>query len=230
MTESQSVLIFGASRGIGAAAAELFHERGHRVAGTHRGSGVPTGVSPIEADITNSDSITAAFKAAEEINGPVETLIIASGITKDRLLMRMSEEDLRAVFETNAFGPMLAAKAALRPMLKNRRGSMVFVSSMSAKYGVPGQTNYTASKGAIEAFARSLAREHAAQGIRVNVVAPGATDTDMMAAVPDAERSAMLAQVPMGRLGSASEVAQVIFDVSQATFMTGATVPVAGGI
>lgn len=144
--------------------------------------------------------------------------------------MRMSEEDLRAVFETNAFGPMLAAKAALRPMLKNRRGSMVFVSSMSAKYGVPGQTNYTASKGAIEAFARSLAREHAAQGIRVNVVAPGATDTDMMAAVPDAERSAMLAQVPMGRLGSASEVAQVIFDVSQATFMTGATVPVAGGI
>jgi 3-oxoacyl-[acyl-carrier protein] reductase len=115
-------------------------------------------------------------------------------------------------------------------MMRQRGGSIVLVSSMSAKYGVPGQCNYTASKGAIEAFARSMSREYAARGIRVNVVAPGATDTDMMVAVSEEARGAMLEEIPMGRLGTVEEIAGAIVNTAESTYMTGATIPVAGGV
>lgn len=228
--DGQSVLVFGASRGIGAAVAREFATRGHAVAGTHRGSSVPEGVLPIQADIRSVEDITQAFQLAAEAHGPVGIVVIASGITRDSLLMRMSEEDLREVMETNAIGPMLVAKSALRPMLKARSGSIVFLSSASVKYGVAGQTNYTASKGAIEAFARSMSREYSRYGIRVNVVAPGPTETDMIAAMPEHERQTLISQTPMNRLGTAEEVAEVVYNVSLSTFMTGAVVLAAGGL
>lgn len=228
--QPQSVLVLGASRGIGAAVARRFVSEGHNVVGTYRQGGVPDGVSPFIADITDSEQVKAAIEFAATKHGPIDTLIVSSGITRDGLLMRLSEEDIRVVMETNTIGPMLAAKAALRPMLKRRSGSIVFISSMSVKYGVPGQTNYVASKAALEGFARSMAREYAAQGIRVNVVAPGPTETDMVQAMPEDARTGLVADVPMRRLGHPDEVADVVYLTSQATFMSGATVAVGGGL
>ena len=227
---SKVALVLGASRGIGAATARRLLGSGYRVAGTHRGSGVPDGVLPYEADMRDPASVNDAVAAVVKDLGRLDTLVVVGGITRDNLLLRMSIEEMREVLEVNTLGPMVACKAALRPMLRQRSGSIVLVSSMSVKYGVPGQTNYTASKGAIEAFARSLAREYAARGLRVNVVAPGATETDMMSAVPDAERDAMVAGIPMGRMGSADEIADVIALTADATYMSGAVVPVGGGL
>jgi len=228
--QKKTALVVGATRGIGAATASRFLTEGYLVAGTHRGSGVPDGVMGLNVDIRDADAVQEAVKTATTELGRLDTMVVSAGITRDSLLMRMSADDLREVMETNAIGPMLACKAALRPMLKQRSGSIVLVSSMSVKYGVPGQTNYTASKGAIEAFARSLAREHGKQGLRVNVVAPGATDTDMMSAVPDEEREHMLEGIPMGRLGTVTEVADAIFHTSESTYMSGAVVSVGGGL
>lgn len=223
-------MVLGASRGIGAATARRLQESGYRVAGTHRGSGVPEGVRPYEADMRDPNSITDAVAAVAKDFGRLDTLVVVGGITRDNLLLRMSVDEMREVLEVNTLGPMVACKAALRPMLRQRVGSIVLVSSMSVKYGVPGQTNYTASKGAIEAFARSLAREYAGRGLRVNVVAPGATETDMMSAVPEAEREAMIAGIPMGRMGTADEIADVIVHTADASYMSGAVVPVGGGL
>lgn len=226
----QSVVVIGASRGIGAAIATEFAQRGHNVVGTHRGSGVPDGVVGVEADITDTGQIAKALDTAAAKHGPVDVLVIASGITRDDLLLRMSEAKMREVMETNAIAPMLAVKSALKPMLKAKHGSIVLVSSVSARLGVAGQTNYTASKAALEGFARSFAREYAARGVRINVVAPGPTDTDMIAALNDEQKKAMSDGVPLGRLAKPEEIASVVYWVSQSTFMTGATVPVAGGL
>lgn len=227
----RTALVIGASRGIGAATAARFAAEGYRVAGTHRGGGsVAAGIEGIEMDVRDESSIKAGVQAAVSSLGRLDVLVVAAGITKDALLLRMSEDDLLDVLRVNTVGPILASKAALRPMLKQRSGSIVLLSSMSVKYGVPGQTNYTASKGAIEAFARSLAREHAQQGIRVNVVAPGATDTDMMAGVPDTEREAMLEGIPLRRLGHVDEIAAAIVHTAENTYMSGAVVAVGGGL
>jgi 3-oxoacyl-[acyl-carrier protein] reductase len=181
-------------------------------------------------DVRDSASIEQGMKEAIAKLERLDVLVVAAGITRDTLLLRMSEEDISEVFAVNTIGPMLVCKAALRPMMRQRGGSIVLVSSMSAKYGVPGQCNYTASKGAIEAFARSMSREYAARGIRVNVVAPGATDTDMMVAVSEEARGAMLEEIPMGRLGTVEEIAGAIVNTAESTYMTGATIPVAGGV
>ena len=227
---TKTALVIGASRGIGAAVCARLTAAGYSVWGTHRGSGVPEGVHAIEADMRDPDSLRQAVDTTVDALGRLDTLVVAAGITRDRLLLRMTAEDIRDVLEVNTLGPMLACKAALRPMLRQRSGSMVLLSSMSVKYGVPGQTNYTASKGAIEAFTRSLAREYAERGIRVNAVAPGATDTDMMAAVPQAERQAMIDGIPMRRLATADEIASVVVQVAEATYVNGAVFPVGGGL
>lgn len=227
----RTALVIGATRGIGAATARGLLSAGYRTAGTHRTRGtVPEGVLPLEMDVRDGNSIAAGVKAAAADLGGLDVLVVAAGITRDKLLMRMSEEDLSEVMQVNAIGPMLACKAALGPMLRQRGGSIVLVSSMSVKYGVVGQCNYTASKGALEAFARSMAREYAARNIRVNVVAPGATDTDMMADVAEEARMAMLEGIPLGRFGTADEVASAIIHTAENTYMSGATVQVSGGI
>ena len=227
----KTALIIGATRGIGATTALRFASDGYTVAGTHRHGGhVPDGIIPIELDITDEASITAGFAAAlEALGGRLDVLVVSAGITKDGLLMRASAEDILEVLRVNTIGPILASKAALKPMLKQRSGSIVLLSSMSVKYGVPGQTTYTASKGAIEAFARSLAREYANRGLRVNVVAPGTTDTDMIAAMSDKDRDHMMADGPMGRLGRTDEIADVILNVASSTYMSGSTIAVSGG-
>jgi 3-oxoacyl-[acyl-carrier protein] reductase len=229
--DQKTALVIGATRGIGAAVARHLAAAGYAVAGTHRGDGkVPDAVLPVEMDIRDEESITAGFTAAVETLGRLDVLVVAAGITRDKLLMRMSAEDLTEVLRVNTIGPILASKAALKPMMRQRSGSIVLLSSMSAKYGVAGQTNYTASKGAIEAFARSMAREYASRGIRVNVVAPGATDTDMMSDVSEEARTAMLEGIPFKRLATADEVADVIVATAEHTYMSGAVVPVGGGI
>lgn len=230
-TSASTALVIGATRGIGAATVRALQDQGYRTAGTHRAGGsVPDGVLPVEMDVRDADSIAAGVKQATALLGRLDVMVVAAGITRDKLLMRMSEEDISEVMAVNAIGPMLACKAALGPMMKQRGGSIVLVSSMSAKYGVAGQCNYTASKGAVEAFARSMAREYATRGVRVNVVAPGATDTDMMVDVSDEARAAMVAGIPMGRLGTSEEVATAIVHTAENTYMSGTTVSVAGGI
>jgi NAD(P)-dependent dehydrogenase (short-subunit alcohol dehydrogenase family) len=226
----KSVVVIGASRGIGAAIATKFIQEGHKVVGTHRGSGVPDRVRGVVADITDTGQIENALAIAAKEHGPIDILAVSSGITRDDLLMRMSEEKIREVMDTNAIAPMLAVKSVLKPMLRAKAGSIVLVSSISARLGVAGQANYTASKAALEGFARSFAREYASRGIRINIVAPGPTDTDMIAGLNDDQRQVMAAGVPLGRLGKVEEIADVVYWVSQSTFMTGTTVPVAGGL
>ncbi|WIB65526.1 SDR family NAD(P)-dependent oxidoreductase [Curtobacterium sp. MCBD17_040] len=229
-TDQKTALVIGASRGIGAATARQLVERGYRVAGTHRAGGqVPDGVIPVEMELRDGASIKDGFAAALSELGRLDVLIVSSGITKDGLLMRASEDDILEVLRVNTVGPILAAKAALKPMMKQRSGSIVLLSSMSVKYGVAGQTTYTASKGAIEAFARSFAREYANRGLRINVVAPGTTDTDMIAAMTDDDRAAMMADVPMGRLATPDEIASAIINTAESTYMSGSTVSVGGG-
>lgn len=227
----KTALVIGATRGIGAATARGLLEAGYRTAGTHRGGGsVPAGALGIEMDVRDAGSISAGVREAAARMKALDVLVVAAGITRDKLLLRMSEEDMSEVMLVNAIGPMLACKAALGPMMRQRSGSIVLVSSMSAKYGVAGQCNYTASKGALEGFARSMAREYADRNIRVNVVAPGATDTDMMANVSPEARAAMLEGIPLKRLGTAEEMASAIIHTAENTYMSGATIPVAGGI
>lgn len=226
----RTALVIGATRGIGAATAKRLVKDGYLVAGTHRGKGqVPDAVIPVELDLSNDESIKNGFATALEVLGRLDVLVVSAGITKDGLLLRASEDDILEVLRVNTVGPILASKAALKPMMKQRSGSIILLSSMSVKYGVMGQTTYTASKGAIEAFGRSLAREYATRGIRVNVVAPGTTDTDMVAAMSEDDRNHMMADVPMGRLATADEIADVIIHTAESTYMSGATVSVSGG-
>jgi 3-oxoacyl-[acyl-carrier protein] reductase len=225
------VLVVGASRGIGAAIARAFAAAGDRVAGTHRGSGVPVGtVSAVEMDVADEQSVRQALTEVTESQGAPEVVVYNAGITRDTLLVRMGEDEYREVVEINQFGAFRVVRQVLKPMLRDRAGSIVLVSSVSARSGAAGQANYSSSKAALEGLARSTAMEYAAKGIRVNVVAPGPTDTDMVAAVSDKAREQMIRAVPMGRLGRPEEIADVVVWAANATFMTGATIPVAGGL
>lgn len=229
-TAHRSVVVVGASRGIGAAVAARFVSKGHAVIGTHRGAGVPDGVTGVQADVRVAADMERVVDIAVSTLGRLDTLVVASGITRDGLLLRLDETAIREVLDTNLVGPVLAAKAALRPMLRQRSGSIVFVSSISAALGVAGQVNYTASKGGLDSATRSLAREYATRGIRVNAVAPGPTDTAMLAGTEPQALAAMSAAVPLGRIGRVEEVAEVVVDVSGWSWVTGAVVPVAGGL
>lgn len=225
-----SVLVVGASRGIGRAIATAYAADGHLVVGTHRSGGVPDGVVGVEADVTVDGALDRAVATAVGRHGRLDVLVVAAGVTRDGLLMRMSDEDLYTVLRTNLVGPIRAARAALRPMLRQRSGSIVFVSSISADLGVAGQTSYTAAKGGLNSFARSMAKEYGGRGIRVNVVAPGPTDTDMFAETPEQARDDMERAIPLGRLGRPEDIAEVVMDVARWQWVTGAVVPAAGGL
>lgn len=226
----RSVLVVGASRGIGAAAARAFVHSGDRVAGTHRGGGIPVeSVFAVKADVTDAASIDAAVTEVEAHQGPPEVVVFNAGITRDNILLRMDEDDLREVVETVQYGAFRVLKRVTRNMLKAKAGSVVLVSSISSRAGVKGQSNYTAAKSGLEGMARSVARELAPRGIRVNVVSPGPTDTDMVGQLTDEQRTALVGEIPLGRLGTADEIAEVIHWVAGSTFMTGAIVPVTGG-
>jgi 3-oxoacyl-[acyl-carrier protein] reductase len=229
---SRSVLVTGGNRGIGRAIAEAFVAGGDQVSVTSRSGGAPEGAYAVPCEITDQDSVDAAFTAVEEHQGPVEVLVANAGITRDTLLLRMSDDDWAQVVDTNLTGSFRVARRAAKGMLRLRRGRIVFVSSVVALLGSPGQVNYAASKAGLVGMARSLARELGSRGITANVVAPGFIETDMTAVLPEDQQAAYRQQIPLGRMGSAVEVAQTVTWLASdaAAYVTGAVIPVDGGL
>jgi 3-oxoacyl-[acyl-carrier protein] reductase len=226
------VLVTGGNRGIGLALAEAFAANGDRVAVTHRGSGAPDGLFGVQCDVTSAEDVDAAFSAVEAELGPVQVLISNAGITDDGLLLRMSEDSFQRVLDANLTGAYRVAKRATQGMLKARSGRMIFISSVVALFGAPGQANYAASKAGLIGLARSIARELGSRTITANVIAPGFIDTDMTAEMSDARRSEVLANVPLRRYGTADEVAGAAMYLASdaAAYVTGVVLPVDGGV
>lgn len=232
MTTPRTVLITGGNRGIGYAIAEEFRVQGHRVAVTARSGSGPDGVLTVRADVTDAASLDAAFTEVEAALGPVEVLVANAGITRDMLLMRMSEEDFDQVVNTNLGGTFRSVKRASRGMLKQRFGRIILISSVVGLYGSAGQANYAASKSGLVGFARSLTRELGARGITANVVAPGFIETDMTAQLPESQQADYQKSIPAGRFGTAGEVARVVTWLAgdDAAYISGAVIPVDGGL
>jgi 3-oxoacyl-[acyl-carrier protein] reductase len=226
------VLITGANRGIGLACAHMFAENGDRVAVTYRTTPPDGPFTTVQCDVTSTADVDRAFTEVEAALGPVEVLVANAGITKDGLLMRMSDESFTEVIDANLTGSFRTARRGTAPMMKARKGRIVFISSVAAYLGIAGQSNYAASKAGLIGMARSMARELAPRGITVNVVAPGGVDTDMVAALNDQQRAAMTAQTPLGRLATPNEVAAAVLFLASplAASITGAIVPVDGGL
>ncbi|GAA4683434.1 3-oxoacyl-ACP reductase FabG [Frondihabitans cladoniiphilus] len=232
MTTSRTVLVTGGNRGIGFAIAERFVAEGHRVAVTARSGEGPEGTLTVTADVTDWASVDAAFTEVEQALGPIEVVVANAGITKDMLLMRMSDDDFTSVVDTNLGGAFRVVKRASKGMLKARFGRIVLISSVVGLYGGAGQANYSASKSALVGFARSLTRELGARGITANVVAPGFIETDMTAVLPEQQQADYKKSIPAGRFGSTDEVAGVVSWLSgdDAGYISGAVIPVDGGL
>ena len=229
---SRSVLVTGGNRGIGLAIARAFAEMGDKVAITYRTGEPPEDLFGARCDVTDQSAVDAAFDAVEAQHGPVEVLVANAGITRDTLLLRMSENDFTSVLDTNLTGAYRVAKRAARSMLRARRGRLIFISSVVGLLGSAGQANYAASKAGLVGLARSLARELGSRSITANVVAPGFVMTDLTDALPEERRAEIIAQVPLGRYASAAEVAGVVRFLASddAAYITGAVVPVDGGL
>ena len=229
---SKVVLITGGSRGIGLACAQRFLAAGHKVAVTYNSSPPPEGIFGVQCDVTSSDQVDAAFKAVEEQFGPVEVLVSNAGITKDTLLLRMSEDDFAAVIDANLTGAYRVVKRATQGMLRARKGRIILMSSVVGLLGSAGQANYAASKAGLVGFARSMARELGSRGITVNVIAPGPVETDMTAAIGDARLAELTAAVPLQRMATTDEIAGVVEFLAgeSAGYITGAVIPVDGGL
>ena len=231
------VLVTGGNRGIGLAIAQAFVAEGDRVAITARSGELPeelagTDVLVVRADVTDTASIDAAFDRIEAELGPVEVVVANAGITRDGLILRMSDDVIDAVLDTNLVGALRVARRAAKGMVRQRRGRLVFVSSVVGLLGSAGQVNYAASKAGLVGVARSLARELGSRGITANVVTPGFVDTDMTAVLSDERRAEITGAVPLGRYASPAEVAgTVVFLASDAAaYITGAVIPVDGGL
>src|SRR4051794_32617827 len=229
---ARSVLVTGGNRGIGRAVAEAFRDAGDTVAVTHRSGEPPAGILAVPCDVTDPAQVESAFTRVEEAQGPVEILVANAGITRDMLLLRMGEDDWQDVVETNLSGAYRVAKRAAKGMLRQRRGRMIFISSVVGLTGSAGQANYAASKAGLVGLARSFAGELGSRGITANVVAPGFVETDMTAALPEARRAELLAQIPLGRYAVPAEVAEVVTWLAgdAAGYVTGAVIPVDGGL
>jgi NAD(P)-dependent dehydrogenase (short-subunit alcohol dehydrogenase family) len=229
---ARTVLVTGGNRGIGLAIAQAFVATGDRVAVTHRGSGAPDGMFGVHCDVTSTAEVDAAFTAVEAEFGPVEIVVANAGITDDTLLLRMTEESFQRVIDANLTGAYRVAQRAAKGMLRQRRGRLIFVSSVVAFVGSPGQANYAASKAGLIGLARSIARELGSRSITANVIAPGFIETDMTAGLGDARQKEILASVPLGRYGSAAEVAgaAVYFASEAAAYVSGVVLPVDGGL
>ncbi len=229
---SRSALVTGGNRGIGLAIARQLAAAGDAVTVTSRSGADVPGLTVVKCDVRDAAAVDAAFAAAEAGPGPVEVLVANAGITRDQLLALMTEDDFGAVLDTNLTGAYRVAKRAVRGMIRMRRGRIIFISSVVGLLGSGGQANYAASKAGLVGLARSLARELGTRHITVNVVAPGFIDTDMTAALADDRKAAILAGVPLGRLGSAAEVAATVAFLASddAAYITGAVIPVDGGL
>lgn len=229
---TRTVLVTGGNRGIGYAIAAEFLAQGHRVAVTARSGEGPEGALTVRADVTDAASVDAAFTEVEEKLGPVEVVVANAGITRDTLLLRMSEQDFTDVVDTNLSGAFRVVKRASKGMLKARFGRVILVSSVVGLLGSAGQINYAASKAGLVGIVRSLTRELGSRGITANVVAPGFIETDMTAELPDEQQKQYLAQIPAARFASPTEVARVITWLASddAGYISGAVIPVDGGL
>ena len=228
----RTVLITGGNRGIGFALAEEFIAQGHRVAVTARSGEGPASSLTVRADVTDGASLDAAYAEVESKLGPVEVLVANAGITKDTLVMRMTDEEFDSVVDTNLGGTFKVVKRAIKGMLKARFGRIVLISSVVGLYGSAGQVNYSSSKSALVGMARSLTRELGARGITANVVAPGFIETDMTAALPEEQQEQYRKNIPAGRFAQPSEVAKVCAWLASddAGYISGAVIPVDGGL
>jgi 3-oxoacyl-[acyl-carrier protein] reductase len=234
------VLVTGGNRGIGAACVRWFLANGDQVAATYRSDAPPPpppGCDParylaVPCDVTDAELVESAFRTVESTWGPVEVLVANAGITRDGLMLRMSDEAFSAVIEANLTGSFRVAKRAVAKMLRLHTGRIVFLSSVGAFIGLPGQANYAASKAGLVGMARAIAREVGSRQITVNVVAPGLIDTDMTAALGEDRLATMTEQVPLGRTGSAEDVAAVVGFLASgaAAYVTGVVLPVDGGL
>ncbi|WP_433677417.1 3-oxoacyl-ACP reductase FabG [Microbacterium gorillae] len=226
------VLVTGGNRGIGRAIAERFVRDGYRVAVTARSGEGPEGTLTVRADVTDAAAVDAAFAEVEEKLGPIDVLVANAGITKDTLLLRMSEDDFDSVVNTNLGGTFRVVKRASKNMLRRKYGRVILISSVVGLYGSAGQINYAASKSALVGFARSLTRELGARNITANVVAPGFIETDMTAALPEETQAEYKRNIPAGRFAAADEVAGVVTWLASddAAYISGAVIPVDGGL
>lgn len=232
MSSERVVLVTGGNRGIGRSIAERFIRDGYRVAVTARSGEGPEGALTVRTDVTDAVSIDAAFTEVEAKLGPVEVVVANAGITKDTLLMRMSEDDFDSVVATNLGGAFRVVKRASKGMLRARFGRVILISSVVGLYGSAGQVNYSASKSGLVGFARSLTRELGARGITANVVAPGFIETDMTAELPEETQKQYKANIPAGRFATPDEVAGVVTWLAgdDAAYISGAVIPVDGGL
>lgn len=230
---SRVALVTGGGRGIGLACARRLADGGDRVAVTYRSSSPPDGLFGVACDVTSTSDVDAAFSAVEaELGGPVEVLVSNAGVTKDTLLLRMSEADFTNVIDANLTAAYRVVKRAASGMLRARTGRIILVSSVVGLLGSAGQANYAASKAGLVGFARSMARELGSRGITVNVVAPGPIETDMTSVLGEKRIGELTAAVPLGRLGQPDEIAATVAFLAspEAGYITGAVIPVDGGL
>jgi 3-oxoacyl-[acyl-carrier protein] reductase len=229
---SRVVVVTGGNRGIGLAISQAFVALGDQVAVLSRSGEAPEGTHGFVCDVSSSDSVDAAFEAVEAALGPVEVAVANAGLTRDTLLMRMSDEDIDQVLNTNLFGAIRVARRASKGMMKLRTGRLIFIGSVVGLLGNPGQVNYSASKAGLVGVARSIARELGSRAITANVIAPGFIETDMTAALNETQKEAILKQIPLGSLGQASDIAEAALYLAGpgGRYVTGQVLTVDGGM
>lgn len=229
---SSLALVTGGNRGIGLAIAHALKSAGHEVIVTYRNGPTPLGFHCVVMDVTSTASVDSGFDSIENQWGVPEIIVANAGITKDGLVMRMSDADFEDVIDANLTGAFRVARRATRGMLKLKRGRLIFIGSVVGSVGAAGQVNYASSKSGLLGMARSFARELGSRGITSNVIAPGFVETDMTAALDEKRRSEIAGSVPLGRFCSAEEIAHVVAFIAsqQASYITGALIPVDGGL